>query len=117
MATPMITTADLYEGVQALTGTGSAYGVAKLLGATNQGACNWRDGKHVMEDVYGLRAAQALGWDSDHVLACLAVERAERAGSAETAAVWRHVALRLATAASVVFLGVYSVFLITGPVF
>ena len=117
MAAPMITTIDLYKGVQALIGKDSAYAVGKYLGATNQGACNWRDEKCVMDDVYGLRAAQALGLDSDHVLACLAVERAERAGHPDTAAVWRHVALRLATAASVVFLGVYSVFLINGPVF
>lgn len=116
MAAPMITTIDLYNGVKALIGKDSAYAVGKFLGATNQGACNWRDGKCVMDDAYGLKAAQALGWDADHVLACLAVERAERAGSAETAAVWRHVALRLATAASVVFLGIYSVFFTSSPV-
>lgn len=116
MATPMITTIDLYEGVKALIGKDSAYAVAKYLGASIQSGYNWRDSTKVMDDEYGLKAANALGWDSDHVLACLAAERAERAGSAETAAVWRHVALRLATAASVVFLGVYSVFLINGPV-
>lgn len=116
MAAPMITTVDLFDGLKALTDTGSAYAVAQLLGASNQGACNWRDGTRTMDDVFAIRAAQALGLDSDHVLACLAMERAERAGHADTAAVWRHVALRLATAASVVFLGVYSVFLINGPV-
>ncbi len=116
MAAPMITTADLYKGVQALTGKDSAYAVGKYLGASNLTARRWRDDLHTMDDVFAIRAAHALGLDSDHVLACLAAERAARAGSAETAAVWRHVALRLATAASVVFLGIYSVFSITSPV-
>ena len=114
MTAPMITTVDLFDGLKALTGTGSAYAVAQLLGASNQGACNWRDGTRTMDDVFAIRAAQALELDSDHVLACLAAERADRADNAEAAAVWRHVALRLATAASVVFLGIYSVFQLHG---
>lgn len=116
MSQQIIGTTDLYESLKALTGTGSAYAVAQLLGAANQSACNWRDGTRPMDDVFALKAAQLLGLDADHVLACLAAERAARAGSAETAAVWRHVALRLATAASVVFLGIYSVFSFTHPV-
>lgn len=116
MTAPIVTTADLYTGLQALIGKDSAYAVGKLLGATNQGACNWRDGKCVMDDVFGLRAANALGLDSDYVLACLAVERAARADSAEVAAVWRHVALRLATAAGVFFLVFSSVLQLVGPV-
>lgn len=116
MQSKIIGTIDLYEGVKALTDTGSAYAVAQLLGAARQSGCNWRDGIKVMDDAHALKAAQLLGWDAEHVLACLAAERAARAGSDETAAVWRHVALRLATAASVVFLGIYSVLSISGPV-
>lgn len=112
----VITTVDIYNGVKSLIGKDSAYAVGKVLGASNQAALTWRDGKHVMDDARAIKAAQLLGWDADHVLACLAAERAARAGSDETAAVWRHVALRLATAASVVFLGIYSVFSITHPV-
>lgn len=112
----IIGTIDLYEGVKALTDTGSAYAVAQYLGAARQSGCNWRDGKQTMDDRYAIKAAQALGWDADYVLACLAVERAARADSADAAAVWRHVALRLATAASVVFLGIYSVLLTSSPV-
>ena len=116
MSSKIIGTIDLYEGVKALTDTGSAYAVAQYLGAARQSGCNWRDGRQTMDDRYAVKAAQALDWDADYVLACLAAERAARADSADAAAVWRHVALRLATTASVVFLGVYSVFLINGPV-
>lgn len=116
MTAQIVTTKDIYNGLQALIGKGSAYAVSQFMGASKQTGCNWRDGIKVMDDAYGLKAAQALGWDADHVLACLAAERAARAGSDETAAVWRHVALRLATAASVVFLGIYSVFLLSSPV-
>lgn len=116
MTAPIVTTQDLYNGLQALIGKDSAYAVSQFMGAAKQTGYNWRDGIKVMDDEYGLKAAHALGLDADHVLACLAAERAARAGSAETAAVWRHVALRLATAASVVFLGIYSVFLLSSPV-
>jgi len=116
MPSPIVTTEDTFKALQALTGTGSAYAVANMMGVSRVTAGYWRTGKVVIDDAHALKAATLLGWDADHVLACLAAERAARAGSDETAAVWRHVALRLATAASVVFLGVYSVFLIHGPV-
>lgn len=120
MTPDIVTTHDLFIALQALLRKAgkpdTPYGISKFLGASRQSAYNWRDSLKVMDDEYGLKAAQALGWDVDHVLACLAAERAERAGSAETAAVWRHVALRLATAASVVFLGIYSVFFTSNPV-
>lgn len=116
MTPQVVTTQDLYNGIKSLIGKESPYSVAKYLGASTQTGYNWRDSINVMDDKYGLRAAHALGLDADHVLACLAAERAERAGSAETAAVWRHVALRLATAASVTFLGIYSVLLTINPV-
>lgn len=116
MPSPIVTTEDTFKALQALTGTGSAYAVGNLMDVSRVTAGYWRTGKVVMDDSHGLKAAQLLGWDADHVLACLAAERAARAGSDETAAVWRHVALRLATAASVIFLGIYSVFSITSPV-
>lgn len=112
----ILTTQILFNRLQALTGTGSAYAVANLMGVSRVTGAAWREGRTTMDEGCALKAAQLLGLDADHVLACLAVERAERAGSVETAAVWRHVALRLATAASVVFFGIYSVFSITSPV-
>lgn len=112
----ILTTPDVFKALQALTGTGSAYAVANMMGVSRVTAGYWNSGRSTMDDAHALQAAQLLGWDADHVLACLAAERAARAGSDETAAVWRHVALRLATAASVVFLGIYSVFHAFGPV-
>ncbi|MFN3586041.1 MAG: hypothetical protein ACK4UT_00940 [Moraxellaceae bacterium] len=116
MTQQMLTTADIYTAVKALIGKDSAYAVAKVLGASNQAALTWRDGRHVMDDARAIKAAQMLGWDADYVLACLAAERAERADHADTAAVWRHVALRLATAASAGFLGIFCVLLSQNPV-
>lgn len=110
-----ITTQDLYNSIKSLIGKDSAYAVGKALGATNQAACNWRDGKHAMDDQYALRAALALGLDPDFVLACLAAERAQRVHQEETAAAWRRIATRLATAASICFVLIIPLLVMTNP--
>ena len=115
MESQLMTMTDLYKRLQTHTGRGSAYSVAALLGASNPTARRWRDGFHSMDDVLGIRAAQVLGLAPEYVLACLAAERAARAGQADALAIWERAALHLATAAGVFFLGFYSVLVMFGP--
>lgn len=110
-----ITTQDLYNGVKSLTGKDSAYAVAKQLGANHQSACNWRDARTTMDDFYAMKAALQLGLDPDYVLACLAAERAQRGHQDETAAAWLRIAQRLAVAASVCYLALFSVLQTINP--
>lgn len=117
MASPMITTHDLYEGIKSLTGKDSAYAVGKYLGASRVTAGSWRDGRTTMDDAYAIRAAEALNLDPDYVLACLASERAAKGHHLDTADAWARIALRLATAASICFLLVIPFLEMQNPAF
>lgn len=103
MKPEIVTTKYLYDGIKSLTGKDSAYSVAKFLEATPVSARNWRDGK-TMDDNNARKAAIALGLNPEYVIACIHAERVENSNSdSEIVAIWRHIALRLATAASVGF--------------
>ena len=103
MTPALVTTQVVYDAIKSLIGKESAYAVAKFLGASSVTAGSWRHGKTTMDDPFAIKAAEALGWDVDVVLASLAAERADRAAKPDTAAAWHRIAVRLSTAAAVVF--------------
>lgn len=120
MAPEMITTRQLYDGVKALLRKAgkpdTAYGVAKFLEVSATTAGNWEHDKYTMDEPYAIKAARSLKLDPDYVLACLAAERAARAEKPDAAAAWHRIAVRLSTAASVVFLLVFLISHVKSPV-
>lgn len=99
MQAQIITTKDLFDGLQALLGKDSAYAVAKHLGATPGSGLNWKKGK-TMDDMFAIKAALSLGLDPDYVLACLQAERVEKSANSEAAVEhWKNIALKIKRAA------------------
>lgn len=100
------TSQDLLSRLRAKHGS-SWYGLAALLGTHTNTVYNWKGGHTVVDRKFAPRIAELLGESAEYVLACL---EADREQDAEVLKVWRRIAERFRTPASIllVALGLFA---------
>ncbi len=100
------TSQDLLNRVRAKHGS-SWYGLARLLEVHKNTVYNWKGGHTALDRKFAPRIAELLDEPAEYVLACL---EAEREQSADVLKLWRRIAERFRTPASIllVALGLFS---------
>ena len=101
------TSQDLLNRVRAKHGT-SWYGLIKLMGVHKNTVYSWKGGHTALDRKFAPRVAELLDEPAEYVLACLEGEREQ---SAEVLKLWRRIAERFRSTASIllVALGLLSV--------
>lgn len=95
------TSSDLLNRVRAKHRS-SWYGLAKLLGTHTNTVYNWKGGHTIVDRKFAPRIAELLDESAEYVLACL---EAEREQSAEVLKLWRRIAERFRSTASILLVG------------
>ena len=87
-------TCDFLDKLKAVYGLTSDYQLAKKLATSTARISNYRSGTNFFDDLMVLKVAELLELDPLYVLACVNIERSERAGVAEMVNFWRGVAIQ-----------------------
>lgn len=88
---------DLLERLRAQRGS-SWYALAPVLGCTTHTVANWKNGRTSIDRKFAPRIAELLEEPAEYVLACL---EADREQDAEMKKVWRRIAERARSTASI----------------
>jgi hypothetical protein len=99
------TSQDLLNRVRAKHGA-SWYGLQKLLDVHKNTVYSWKGGHTIVDRKFAPRIAELLGESAEYVLACL---EAEREQSAEVLKLWRRIAERFRSTASILLVGLVGV--------
>jgi transcriptional regulator with XRE-family HTH domain len=92
------TTQDLLERLRARFEGCSYYRLSKHLGISEPTIANWKHGRSGIGREHVTRVAEALGESAEYVLACVEYEREQDAGARK---VWRRIAERFRSTASI----------------
>jgi hypothetical protein len=92
---------DLLERLRAQQGS-SWYALAPVLGCTRHTVANWKNGRTSVDRKFAPRIAELLHEPAEYVLACL---EADREQDAEVLKVWRRIAERFRSKASILLVG------------
>jgi len=99
------TSQDLLNRLRAKHGA-SWYGLQKLLDVHKNTVYSWKGGHTIVDRKFAPRIAELLDESAEYVLACL---EAEREQSAEVLKVWRWIAERFRSTASILLVGLVGV--------
>jgi plasmid maintenance system antidote protein VapI len=92
------TTQDLLERLRARFEGCSYYRLSKTLGIPDPTIANWKHGRSGIGREHVTRVAEALGESAEYVLACVEHEREQDAGARK---LWRRIAERFRSTASI----------------
>lgn len=89
----MKTTSDFLDDLRARHGLASDNKLALHMGWDRQQLRRYRNGKHTFDDATAIKVAAQLGIEPDHIMACMAAQRAK---SPESRTAWERIAAKVA---------------------